>query len=235
MRFNYSLLLIVFFLGCATSKKSQQKTELTSHFNNRYDTDWYAENHTFENNLAHFSDNNTYIKSESLVLELNNNQHQGKNYTAAELRSKKMFLYGRFEVRLKASDALGCITAFFLYRPNAAHNTEIDFEISGKYPKVITLNHWVDKRSHDNDVPLNFDSTKDFHSYVIHWKPNLIEWEVDGQIIHRTTTAVPNKAMQVVFNLWATKSIKWAGSIKDAKLPTFAKIDWFKYTPYKNK
>ncbi len=233
MRFCYFLLFIVLFLGCATSQKLQQKTELTTSFDNRYDVDWSAENHTFENNLAHFSDNNVHVESGNLVLELNRNKHQGKDYTGAELRSKKMFLYGRFEARLKASDALGCITAFFLYRPNAAKNTEIDFEVSGKYPKVITLNHWVDKRSHDKDIPLSFDSTKDFHSYVIHWKPNLIEWEVDGQIIHRTTTAVPNKAMQVVFNLWATKSIKWAGSIKDAKLPTFAKIDSFKHTPYK--
>jgi len=233
MRFSYFLLLSIFLLGCATTQKVQQKTELTTDFNHRYDVDWYAENHTFENNLAHFSDHNARVENGSLVLELNGNEHQGKDYTAAELRTKKMFLYGRFEARIKASDALGCITAFFLYRPNTSHNTEIDFEISGKYPKVITLNHWVDKRSHDKDIPLDFDSSQDFHTYVIHWKPNLIEWEIDGKIIHRTTTAVPNKAMQVIFNLWATKSIKWAGSIKDAKLPTFAQIDWFKYTPYK--
>ena len=145
-----------------------------------------------------------------------------------------MFLYGRFEAKMKASDALGCITAFFLYRPNASQFTEIDFEISGKSPKVITLNHWVDKRSHDKEIPLTFDTSKEFHTYTIDWKPNSITWEIDGKIVHSTTTAVPNKPMQVIFNLWATKSEKWAGSIKNGKLPTFAYVNSFKYTPYKN-
>lgn len=91
MRFSYFLLFIALFLGCATSQKLQQKTELTTSFDNRYDVDWYAENHTFENNLAHFSDNNVHVESANLVLELNRNKHQGKDYTGAELRSKKCF------------------------------------------------------------------------------------------------------------------------------------------------
>ena len=233
MRLYYFLIFSCLLLSCRTQSEVKQKTAFNDDFNNRYDAYWYAENHTFGNNLAHFSENNAKVKDGYVVLELNDKKNKEKDYTAAELRTKKMFLYGRFEAKLKASDALGCITAFFLYRPNAAHNTEIDFEISGKSPKVITLNHWVDRRSHDKEIPLSFDTTKDFHTYVIHWKPNLIEWEIDGKIIHRTTTAVPDKSMQVIFNLWPTKSVSWAGSIKQAKLPTFAYIDLFKYTPYK--
>ncbi|MNK25862.1 Beta-glucanase precursor [compost metagenome] len=233
MRFRYPLALIFFSLSCKTQNELRQKGPFEENFLNDYHKNWYAENHTFENNLAHFSENNVNTANGNVVLALNSNKHHEKNYTAAELRTKKMFLYGRFEAKLKAADALGCITAFFLYRPNATHNTEIDFEISGKFPKVITLNHWVDRRSHDKEIALNFDATQDFHTYVIDWKPNSIVWEVDGKVIHHTATAIPEKPMQVIFNLWATKSVSWAGSVKNAKLPTFAYVNSFKYTPYK--
>ena len=233
MRLRYALLVVTLLLSCKTQTEIGQKISFEEYFLNGYDQNWYAERHTFENNLAHFSEHNVNMVSGNVALTLSNSEHHEKDYTAAELRTKKMFLYGRFEAKLRASDAPGCITAFFLYRPNAVQNTEIDFEISGKYPNVVTLNHWVDKRSHDKDIALDFDTTKDFHTYVIHWKPDRIAWEVDGKMIHHTTKNIPNKPMQVIFNLWATKSVKWAGSIKDAKLPTFASVNSFKYTPYK--
>lgn len=232
MRYFWLFMFAILVSSCKLSSEIRQRRTLVEHFTDGYANNWYAENHTFENNLAHFSEQNVKLNNGILSLSLQRNKHKERDYTGAEFRSKKMFLYGRFEARLKASDALGCITAFFLYRPRAAENTEIDFEISGKYPNVMTINHWVDRKSHDKDIPLDFDTSKDFHTYVIHWKKNLIEWEIDGKIIHRTTTAVPDKPMQVIFNLWATKSIKWAGEIKDAKLPTFAYLDYFKYTPY---
>mgnify|MGYP003583040042 FL=1 len=233
MRLCIVLALFTLLLSCKTQHEAGQKTTFEENFSDGYHEHWQAENHTFGNNLAHFSEQNVSVQQQQLALTLNKQKQHEKAYTAAELRTKKMFLYGRFEAKLKASDALGCITAFFLYRPNAAHNTEIDFEISGKYPKVITTNHWVDRRSHDKETPLDFDSTKDFHTYVIYWEPNRIVWEIDGKVVRSTTTAVPDKPMQVIFNLWATKSENWAGSIKHAKLPTFAYVNSFKYTPYK--
>ncbi len=218
--------------SCKMRSELRQRTAFEDHFETSYDKNWYAETHTFANNLAHFSEDNVNLKDGKVVFTLNRVKHKERNYTGAEFRTRKYFLYGKFEARLKASDALGCITAFFLYRPRAEQNTEIDFEISGKYPSVMTINHWVDRKSHDKDIPLSFNTAKDYHTYTIHWKPDSIAWEIDGKIIHRTTTAVPNQPMQVIFNLWATKSVKWAGEIKDAKLPTFASLDYFKYTPY---
>lgn len=234
MRFCCLLIFASLLFACKAQKELRQKTAFEETFSDGYTKNWQAENHTFENNLAHFSDKNISATNNQIVLSLNSQKHREKDYTAAELRTKKMFLYGRFEAEMKASDALGCITAFFLYRPNASQFTEIDFEISGKFPKAITINHWVDKRSHNKEIDLTFDTSKDFHTYVIDWQPNIITWEIDGKIVHSTTTAVPNKPMQVIFNLWATKSKKWAGSIKDGKLPTFAYVNSFKYTPYKN-
>ncbi|MFD0939975.1 glycoside hydrolase family 16 protein [Pedobacter boryungensis] len=196
-------------------------------------TNWTIENHTFENNLAYFSAKNVAIKNDELVLSLKKEKIHKKEYSAAEIRSKKEYLYGRFEARIKATDALGCITAFFLYQADE-ENQEIDFEISGKSPNEITLNNWIDKTSHDKLIRLNFNTTKEFHDYAIIWSPNEIKWEIDGKIVHSTTTAIPNKAMQVVFNLWVTKSVNWGGKIEEATLPAKAYIDKVHFYPYIN-
>jgi beta-glucanase (GH16 family) len=226
--------ILFVFLSCRTTNNlTTQKVAIIDDFSTGFSTNWYAENHTFGNNLAHFDKENITWKNGVVCLALLKKAKNEREYTGAELRSKKMFKYGTFEVELKSSDALGVISAFFLYRPKAKKNTEIDVEISGKFPKVVTTNHWTDHKSNDVDIPLNFDSSQAFHTYTIIWKPKQIIWKVDGKIIHSTEKHVPQDEMQVIFNLWATKSIQWAGDIKDGKLPTFAYIKSFKYYPYR--
>ncbi len=236
MKLVLGLLLATFFYSCASRQQvAIQQQAFSENFDNNTGLNWYAENHSFENNLAYFDEQNAQVHQQQLILKLAKQHKNGKDYTGAEWRSKKMFHYGRFEAEIKTSSALGCITAFFLYRPKAEKNTEIDVEFSGKYPHVLTINNWVDHRSHDKDLELGFDSSKDFHRYVINWLPNKISWEVDGVTVYETKKAIPQKPMQVIFNLWVTKSEKWAGSIKSAKLPTFAYVKSFTYHPLKRR
>jgi endo-1,3-1,4-beta-glycanase ExoK len=227
----YSLLLLI-LSGCGAVSKMTKETFIDD-FNKSSKANWTLESHTFENNLAHFSAKNVTIRNGELVLSLTQEKSHKKGYTAAEIRSKREYLYGRFEARIKASDALGCITAFFLYQPNG-DNQEIDFEISGKSTNEITLNNWIDKTSHDKLIPLDFNTTAAFHDYAIIWTPNEIKWEIDGKVVHSTTTAIPNKAMHVVFNLWATKSVNWGGNIEEATLPAKGYIDKVQFYPYIN-
>jgi len=228
----YGLLPLLIVSGCSTVSKMTKETFIDN-FTSDLNANWTVENHTFENNLAHFSAKNVAIKKDELVLSLTKEKFHKKEYTAAEIRSKKEYLYGRFEARIKATDALGCITAFFLYQP-AGDNQEIDFEISGKSPTEITLNNWIDKTSHDKLIPLDFNTTAAFHDYAIIWSPHEIKWEIDGKIVHSTTTAIPNKPMHVIFNLWATKSVNWGGNIEQATLPTKVYIDKVQFYPYIN-
>lgn len=207
-------------------------------FEDKFDSDfrknWVSQNHTFENNLAQFSAKQISLKDGFLTLQLSEKRNGLKRYSGAELRSKQTFLYGRFEVRMKAAAAEGLVTAFFLYLPNSLNNTEIDVEISGKYPKKVTLNHWVNAASHDVEIDLPFDTTTDFHDYVIIWEPNKLSWEVDGKVIYSTNTAIPNQAMPIIFNLWASKSVNWVGNVNSAQLPATAMIDFIRYYPYTN-
>ena len=226
--------ILALFNNCSIAKKEKSATIFMDDFSKGLTTAWTIENHTFENNLAHFSPANVKIVDDKLLLSLNKTSYKGKNYAGAEIRSKMQYLYGRFEARMKSAAALGCITAFFLYQPTGQNNHEIDVEISGKFPNTVTLNHWIDKRSHVKDMEMPFDTTTDFHDYTIIWEPKKITWQVDGEIIYTSTTAVPNRPMHVVFNLWATKSTKWAGDIGAAKLPATVFIDHVKFYPYQH-
>lgn len=225
-------LVCIFFTGCGTQKNLQVE-KLTEKFDDNLLQNWTIETHTFENNLAHFLADQVKLTKGKLVLSLVKTKFENKAYVGAELRTKGQFLYGKFEARMKATNALGCIAAFFLYRPSAGRNHEIDTEISGKSPNILTTNHWVDRYSHDKDFNLGFDSAKDFHYYTINWSPKKITWEVDGKLIYETTSFIPKKPMNVIFNLWATNSVTWGGDIKKANLPAQFEIDSFNFTPYK--
>lgn len=216
--------------------KTPQKSNIPfeDQFNADLKKNWVPQNHSFENNLAQFSAKQISLKDGFLLLKLSEKRNGIKKYSGAELRSKQSFLYGKFEVRMKAAAAEGLVTAFFLYLPNSLNNTEIDVEISGKYPNRVTLNHWVNATSHDVDINLPFDTTADFHDYVIIWEPNKLSWQVDGKLIYSTNTAIPNQAMPIIFNLWASKSVSWVGHVNPAQLPATAMIDFVRYYPYTN-
>lgn len=215
-------------------KERIRKTAFEERFSSGYRQNWVAQDHSFENNMAQFSAKQIAVKDGFLILKLSEKSTSGKKYFGAELRSKQKFLYGRFHVRMKAAAAEGLITAFFLYLPNSLNNTEIDVEISGKYPNRVTLNHWVNAKSNDVDIDLPFNTTTDFHDYVVIWEPNKLSWQIDGKEIYTTNTAIPNKAMPMIFNLWASKSVSWAGQVNVAQLPATAMIDFVHYYPYNN-
>lgn len=227
------LLAIVFVVlaGCATQKNIATNTGFTHSFNDGL-KGWTAQSHTFANNLAYFDTANVAITTDKLNLKLTAKKKGGKAFTGAELRSQSSFLYGKFEARLKPTAKLGCISAFFLYKAGGGKFNEIDMEFSGKYPAVVTLNHWVNEQSHGKDIKLGFDASKSYHTYTIDWQPKKISWLIDGQLVYETEKAIPHKALQVVFNLWATKSISWAGQINAASLPANFFVDQFTYTPY---
>lgn len=78
MRFCYVLILILLFLSCKTQREARQKTTFEENFSNGYHEHWQAENHTFDNNLAHFSENNVSLQDKQIVLKLENKKHREK-------------------------------------------------------------------------------------------------------------------------------------------------------------
>ncbi len=189
---------------------------------------WAPSGHTFDNNLAEFSDENVKIEDNALNLYLKESGKGQRFFKAAEIRTRRTFKYGKFVARLMAAKGSGVISSFFLYDTWGKKNQEIDIEFTGKNPSSITFNNWIDGKSNSKSIDLPFDATEGFHEYAITWKKNEIIWEADGKELYRTRENVPTQQMSLMANIWPSKSNDWAGKLNPEILPQKMKIDYIK-------
>ncbi len=180
---------------------------------------WQYRTHTFANNLAYFTSDNASVSNNTLALKLTTDARGGKKLTAAEIRTKKKYTYGRFSCQMKAAEGSGIITSFFLYDSETLNHPEIDIEITGKDPGIANLAYWSQGKSISKDVDLGFKASEAFHEYVITWLPGKIIWEIDGKVVHQAEGDIPKKPMQLLLNIWASKPNGWAGQLNPTILP----------------
>jgi len=223
------ILISMLGLACIPVRREQSSILRYEHnfdiVNNMF---WAPSGHTFDNNLAEFSDENVKIEDHALNLYLEKSEKGQRPFKAAEIRTRRTFKYGKFVARLMAAKGSGVISAFFLYDAWGKKNQEIDIEFTGKNPSSITLNNWIDGKSNSKSIDLPFDATESFHEYAITWKKNLIIWEADGKELYRTRENVPTQQMSLIANIWASKSNEWAGQLNQEILPQKMKIDYIK-------
>jgi GR25 family glycosyltransferase involved in LPS biosynthesis len=195
---------------------------------------WLIRSDTFTDNLTLFRPANVRftpeigatfsIKSESLGV---------REYSSASIASKNQYLYGRFEATIKASNAPGVVTGFFLHRNSPRQ--EIDIEIAGNRSNQLLVNVFYNPgdvganydygyRGSPSYIDLGFDASKENHKYAIEWSPNEILWFVDDELVHRRSiwepTPIPHLPMTLHANNWITRSIQLAGRINNRNLPT---------------
>lgn len=162
----------------------------------------------------------------------------GKDYKGAELRTKASFVYGRFEVRLKAAAREGVLSSFFTYHDNdvAANWNELDIEILGRYERDVQFNAITPGQVHHvRHQPVSYNPHVDFHVYAIEWTPSYVAWFVDGVEVYRQTdahVATLNKAQKIMMNIWNPSYSNWAGAWNADVLPAFAFYDWVSYSTY---
>ena len=161
-----------------------------------------------------------------------------KNYKGAELRTKESFLYGRFQVRYKASAGAGQTSTFFTYNdvdPNQNWN-EIDIEILGRYKDDVQFNTITPgRKNHVHHQFVSFNPYTDFHTYTIEWTPDYVAWFIDGKQVHKQTgehIAALRKPQKIMMNIWNPEYSNWAGKWNDAILPRFAYYDYVSYASY---
>jgi len=161
-----------------------------------------------------------------------------KSYKGAELRTFESFLYGRFEVRYKASPGDGQTSTFFLYNdeyPNTPWN-EIDVEILGRYNDDVQFNPITPGSiNHESHQYVSFNPCTDFHTYAIEWTPEYVAWFIDGDERHRQTgahIAALNIPQKIMMNIWNPVYNNWVGDWNDKLLPFFAYYDYVSYDSY---
>ena len=165
-------------------------------------------------------------------------QSIAKAYKGAELRTIESFLYGRFEVRYKASPGSGQTSTFFLYNddyPNTPWN-EIDIEILGRYEDDVQFNPITpDRINHVSHQFVEFNPATDFHTYAIEWTPDYIAWFIDGAERHRQSgehIEALNVSQKIMMNIWHPTYHDWVGEWSDKNLPFFAYYDFVSYASY---
>lgn len=171
-----------------------------------------------------------------LVLTLN---LFAKPYKGAELRTKESYLYGRFEVRFKASAGSGQTSTFFTYNdldPLERWN-EIDIEILGRYEDDVQFNT-ITPRQGNNHVRhqyVDFNPCLDFHTYAIEWTPDYVAWFVDGTEVYRQDQehiATLVRPQKIMMNIWNPVFANWVGAWDESILPRFAYYDYVSYSAY---
>lgn len=219
-----------------TNNNSITIKESFDYFNESH---WLAKTDTFTDNLALFRPENVEcISGLGAILSIKKESLGVRNYSAASICSTAQFLYGKFEANIQASNVPGVITGFFLYRNSPRQ--EIDIEIVGNQPNKLLVNVFYnpgcDGTKYDYGyrgspcyIDLGFDASKESHRYAIHWGPNEIFWLVDDKVVHRRViwnpTPIPHLPMTLYGNIWATRSYKLAGKLKDRKLPASSIIN----------
>jgi hypothetical protein len=164
---------------------------------------------------------------------------QEKPYLGAEIRTMETFQYGKFEVRMKTSEASGMIYSFFTFYDEADFATkwnEIDVEILGRYTNEVQFNAIVgNHQMFEKRYELPFNPHEDFHTYAFTWTPQYIAWSVDGTEVYRQTgehVAKMNSPQKLMMNVWPSSAVGWAGKIDATKFPLEAAYDYVKYYTY---
>jgi beta-glucanase (GH16 family) len=194
---------------------------------------WLQRSDTFTDNLALFRPSNIIFDSDiSTALIIKKEALGVREYSAASLTTHNQYLYGRFQVILKASKVPGVVTGFFLHRDSP--RLEIDIEIVGKKSSRLVVNVFYNPggdgakfdygyRGAPSYIELGFDASESYHSYAIEWLPNEIRWFVDDNLVHRRVewdpTPIPHLPMGLHINFWPSRSRELAGRLFDRKIP----------------
>ena len=158
-------------------------------------------------------------------------------HASGEYRTRDVYHYGRYSVRMKAGDVDGTVSSFFTYTgpSDGTEHDEIDIEILGKNPTVMQVNYWRNGVEHPTLVDLGFDASADFHTYVFEWLPDTITWYVDGTLVHSedgSNGTLPQLAGRITMNHWACTGIDaWCGSYTDGTLSA-AQYDYVTFEAY---
>lgn len=168
-------------------------------------------------------------------------------FLSSALQSRKEFLYGRWEARLKPSSVPGVLNSFYTIDWNGEGSgdgtkQEIDIEfLTSSFGKdrgeVHVAVHAAGLKSFDTnpDIKLDFNPSDDFHVWGFDIKSDKIEWFVDGKILYTyyydDNEVKITAPYQLKLNCWSQVG-QWIQGPPPSGVECVYLIDWVRFTPY---
>lgn len=202
---------------------------------------WEKRDHTFAENAAVFAADNVVVEGGLLKLKITTQPRDGKQFSAAEVRTRETFEYGRFEARLKPARGSGIVSSLFTYLYDPWN--EIDIEYLGHQETGVQYN-LITQGPNGREYQPHFDSLdfvpyEDFHEYAFEWTPTMVKFFVDGVQAYADPVNVAERLTNPVnlhMNCWPTNNqeTNFAGPLDASAIPTEAQYDWvrvYRYVP----
>jgi len=168
-------------------------------------------------------------------------------WLGSAIQSHQKFLYGKWEVRLKASSTPNVLNSFYTidWRDGNGTRQEIDIEFltrtfgenSGKIHLALHDYHEGEKRSYGVNIDLDFNPSDDFHEYGFSVYRDKIEWFVDGNIIHTHVYDIikVDYPYNLKLNHWTDPKGEWVSGSEGpppAGTTSTYLVDWIQFTPF---
>ncbi len=220
---------------------------------------WQIMTHSWDTNLALFSDQAVAVNGGMLSLTLIsaptgtvNSNGVEKPYFGAEVRSLDTLSYGRVRARARLASGSAVVSSLVtIYTPWPADDwNELDIECLGKDPGSVQLNAQVytgppttppvttsvTPTQDPHAEVLGFDASGDFHVYAIEWTPAGATFSIDDipRYVWTTRIDLMKLPQNVLMTIWASSSASWAGPVGDATVGASVTYDWielYRYTP----
>jgi beta-glucanase (GH16 family) len=214
---------------------------------------WALATHTFEPNLAWFSPDNAKIADGLLVLSITADAAPAnpqpnevpKPYSAAEVRTRDTFLYGRFRTRARLATGGGVVSAFwgFYDRFSDSMAPQVDNQIvfetgipdgEAAHQFRYSVNVPIDPSGTDTqDAPS--DPSAGFHVFGYDWTPTEVRFVFDGRtrlVIDGASVAELEQYQRLVLSAYPSGA-SWLGAFDPQQLPLTAEFDWVEVSSYK--
>jgi len=212
---------------------------------------WELGSHTFDPNLAWFSPANAKVQDGLLVLSITAEPAPAnpmpnevpKPYSAAEVRTRVSFLYGRFRARARLASGTGVVSAFwgFYDRYSASNGPQLDNQIviESGIPQASSAAELRYTVTVPNDgsafmEPAASDPSADFHVIGYDWTPTEVRFYYDGQVRRVVTGDAASQLTQyqrLVLSAYPSKA-DWLSDFDPKQLPLTAELDWVEVSSY---
>ncbi|HEX3048953.1 MAG TPA: glycoside hydrolase family 16 protein [Bacillota bacterium] len=158
-----------------------------------------------------------------------------QQYTSAEVNSKRSWTYGRFEIRAKAANTIGILSALWMTPLDGDWPPEIDImEVLGNSANTAYFTHHYGgtgeaHKQNGGHYDSSNDLSADYHIYTVEWEAKSIRWYVDGALLFTSTVdeGIPSEPFILRFSLPVGPD--WTRNPTPAsKFPQSFYIDWVK-------